>query len=154
MSAGVRVRAASSADLAALVPLVRADHAFYDVDRDPARVTDFLRERLDAADAVVLLAEAPDGGAAGFALAYPTWDTLELAPRWILHDLYVAPAHRRAGVARALLRAIVAAARSAGAGAVTLETAHDNLTAQPLYESEGFTRDLVYRTYHRGLADG
>lgn len=154
MSADVRIRVASSADLEALVPLVVAYHAFYGVDRDRADVTEFLRERLDAADAIVLLAEPSDGGAAGFALAYPTWDTLELASRWILHDLYVAPSHRRAGIARALLRAVVAAASSAGAAAVTLETAHDNVEAQPLYESEGFTHDRVYRTYHRGLTDG
>jgi ribosomal protein S18 acetylase RimI-like enzyme len=157
VSAGHRVRPATSSDVDALLPLVLGYLAFYEVEREPGAVAAHRRARLDAGEARVLVAEAsgsgPEGSeAVGFALAHPTWDTLELAPRWILHDLYVAPAHRRSGVARALLREMVAAARAAGASAISLETAHSNTAAQPLYESEGFERDLVYRTYHRELA--
>ena len=152
MSAEVRVRGASPDDLDELVPLVLAYQRFYEVERDGTDVEDYLRRRLGPGDAVVLVAEAPPDGAVGFALSYPTWDTLTLAARWILHDLYVAPTHRRLGVGRALLRATVAAAARAGAGAVSLETAHTNTIAQPLYESEGFVLDRTYRTYHRELA--
>lgn len=151
MSVEHRVRQASSDDVEALLPLVLAYHDFYEVERDAADVAAYLRARLEAGDAVVLVAEATGAGTVGFALAHPTWDTLELAPRWILHDLYVAPDVRRSGVARSLVRAMVAAARAAGAAAVSLETAHTNTTAQPLYESEGFVHDLVYRSYHRDL---
>jgi ribosomal-protein-alanine N-acetyltransferase len=54
--------------------------------------------------------------------------------------LAVDPAHRRQGLARALLTASLAAAQAAGAEAVFLEVAADNIAALGLYQSEGFER--------------
>ncbi|GMA27388.1 GNAT family N-acetyltransferase [Arenivirga flava] len=52
---------------------------------------------------------------------------------------------------RALLRAVVEAAREAGAVAVSLATQHENERAQALYESEGFVADSAFTHYSKAL---
>jgi ribosomal-protein-alanine N-acetyltransferase len=68
----------------------------------------------------------------------------------------VAPARRRRGVGRALLRAVIAAARSRRISEVTLQVSTDNRAAVALYLAEGFERVRrlpgFYR--HHGLGDG
>ncbi|HEV7891119.1 MAG TPA: GNAT family N-acetyltransferase [Pyrinomonadaceae bacterium] len=57
----------------------------------------------------------------------------------------VAPAFRRRGVGRALMSALLASARSAGVGTLSLEVSEHNPTARRLYECAGLrvTRDLL-----------
>ncbi|MBD0348124.1 MAG: GNAT family N-acetyltransferase [Thermoleophilia bacterium] len=62
------------------------------------------------------------------------WTTREA---WV-PDLYVDPAHRRRGHARALLDACVAAARDRGCHRLVLESGHDRTEAHGLYEGYGF----------------
>ena len=69
----------------------------------------------------------------------------ELTPPAPADALYVDalatdPAHRRRGIATALLRAAEEQARAAGLNAVALDTAERNTTAQALYESFGMER--------------
>lgn len=67
--------------------------------------------------------------------------------------LAVEPAARRRGLARALVEAAAGAARMAGAEAMFLEVAHDNVAALALYEAAGFTRAGLRRGYYdRGPA--
>lgn len=62
------------------------------------------------------------------------WTTPEA---WI-PDLYVDPAFRRRGAARALLDACVAEARRRGCHRLRLESGHHRADAHRLYESYGF----------------
>lgn len=66
------------------------------------------------------------------------FSTFEARPRWNVHDLAVMPEARGRGIGRGLLEAVCAAAREAGACAVTLEVRHDNAPARALYASLGF----------------
>jgi len=54
--------------------------------------------------------------------------------------LGVAPAARRGGLGRALLRAVVARGSMGGARRLYLEVAEDNLAAQGLYRAVGFAK--------------
>jgi GNAT superfamily N-acetyltransferase len=56
---------------------------------------------------------------------------------WI-PDLFVDPAHRRRGLARALLDACVEAARARGCHRLNLESGHQRAEAHRLYETYGF----------------
>jgi ribosomal protein S18 acetylase RimI-like enzyme len=156
MTMTVVVRPAVPADLDALTGLFEGYLAFYEVDVETARAHAYLAGHIEDATAIVLVAALDEdpGALVGFAQSYPTWDSLALAPRWVLYDLFVAPSARRHGVGRALLRAVIDAAGAAGAVSVSLETAHDNHGAQALYESEGFAHDLVFRTYVHELGGG
>jgi [ribosomal protein S18]-alanine N-acetyltransferase len=63
--------------------------------------------------------------------------------------LGVSPTERRSGIARALLRDLIARADAAGAVRIVLEVAADNAAAVTLYHSLGFRRQGVRRAYYR-----
>jgi GNAT superfamily N-acetyltransferase len=63
-----------------------------------------------------------------------TWQTAEVK------RMYVAPSARRLGLARAMLAHLEETARTAGAGAMVLETGLRQPEAITLYESAGYTR--------------
>jgi ribosomal protein S18 acetylase RimI-like enzyme len=150
---GPNVRPATVDDLDVVADLLTDYLEFYDIEADVERSRAYLAAHLVAGTAVVLVAECEADGIVGFTQCYPTWDTLSLGPHVVLYDLFVAPHARRHGVGRALLRGAVVAARDSGAQGVSLETAHDNLEARALYESEGFVRDDRFHAYHLSLVD-
>jgi len=145
------IRQLASADLDALAPLFAGYLDFYRVTQQPGDQRAFLAARLAAEDSAAFGAFDESGQMTGFALCHFTYNSLRLAPAWILHDLFVMPQARRRGTARDLPEAVHAAARASGACEVVLSTAHDNRKAQGLYESAGYKRDEVFRTYVRDL---
>ncbi|WP_411103384.1 GNAT family N-acetyltransferase [Streptomyces sp. cmx-4-9] len=148
--AGVSVRTAGEADVEVAAALFRGYLEFYGVapeaGSDAPRA--YLAERIAKDESLVLLADVPGAGTVGFAQVYRTFSSLTLSTAWILYDLYVAPAGRRSGAARALLREVLDRAREAGVGGVQLETAYDNHVAQGLYEAEGFVREEFHVYSH------
>lgn len=145
----VVLREAGEADLDVAAELFRGYLDFYEVEvTDPDRPRAFLAERLAAGDSFVLLAEVPGAGTVGFTQVYRIVSSLSMAPMWLLNDLYVAPAGRRTGAGRALLREVLRRAREAGVSGVQLETAYDNHVAQGLYEAEGFLREEFHAYFH------
>ncbi len=63
-----------------------------------------------------------------------------------LQDVWVEPDHRRGGVARALLTAVLAELKARGAPRVVLSTAARNEGAQKFFESMGFRRTMIEMT--------
>jgi GNAT superfamily N-acetyltransferase len=111
----VSIRPAARADLPELLALF-AELAEYEHLADQLVATDELLERAlfgprPAAEALI----AEHGGeVAGYAVFYPTFSTfLAIQGIW-LEDLFVRPAHRRAGVGRALLARVAATLRERG----------------------------------------
>jgi len=156
MSAPISIRPAGLADLDAVAALFDAYRQFYAQAPDRARATAFIQARMQAGESVILLAErVPPAGLAepvGFCQLYPSFCSVEAAPIFVLYDLFVAPEARRGGLGAALLRAAEAQARQGGRVRMDLTTAHDNHTAQRLYESLGWVHDTVFRTYTRRVA--
>ena len=149
----LEIRAAASGDLEQLVPLVDSYRQFYQQGADPAGARVFQRQRAANQESVVLLALDHDvtAAAVGFIQLYASFDTVDLAAVWILHDLFVAPAYRRRGVARALMTAAEAFCRDSGAARIDLATAVDNTAAQRLYHELGYQRDEAFYHYSRAL---
>jgi len=148
----IRVRRAEPTDCDALAPLFDAYRVFYERDGDVDAARRFLRARFDYGDSVIFLAEGDEGAPIGFTQLYPSWSSASLARIYVLNDLFVAPGARRSGAGRALLDAAHAFARAQGAVRVTLETAHDNHTAQRLYEATGYQRETHFFRYHWHVA--
>jgi ribosomal protein S18 acetylase RimI-like enzyme len=144
----MRVRSARPEDLPALAGLFDAYRVFYQQPSDLDAATAFLREREEAGDSTVFVAEGEAEALVGFTQLYASLSSVSLARIYVLNDLYVAPSARRHGVARALIEAAHAFARSRSAVRVSLETAHDNHGAQALYESLGYERDTHFFRYH------
>lgn len=146
------IRRLGSADLGELMPLFAAYLEFYRVQQAASVQRAFLAARLEAGDSAAFGAFDESSRMVGFALCHFAYNSLRLAPAWILHDLFVAPGDRRRGTARQLLDAVHSAAREAGACEVILSTAHDNAAAQSLYAGAGYRLDEVFRTYVFDLA--
>ena len=144
-------RHATPDDLDALAPLFDAYRRFYEQPGDVALASAFLHARMERGESAILVAEA-DGQLLGFCQLYPTWCSVAAARIFVLYDLFVDGGMRRAGVGRALMLAAQAFGRAAGAVRLDLTTAHSNTQAQALYESLGWQRDDVYRTYNLSLA--
>ena len=116
----ITTRRATLADLEAIVPLFDAYRGFYGQASDPARARDWLRERMQRDESVVLVAER-EGVIVAFTQLYPMYSSVRTARTWILNDLFVAESARRSGAARALLDAAAEFAREQGAGGISLE---------------------------------
>jgi ribosomal-protein-alanine N-acetyltransferase len=84
-----------------------------------------------------------DGHDAGLALCRVAADEAELL------TIAVRPAHRRKGLARRLLAAVIDHVRSAGAQALFLEVGVDNAAARSLYEAQGFCAVGERRAYYQ-----
>jgi ribosomal-protein-alanine N-acetyltransferase len=86
-----------------------------------------------------------EDAAAGFILARDLGEEAEILTFGVLPEM------RRAGIARALLDAVIAEAGRGGVGSLVLEVAADNGAARLLYKSAGFARvGRRPRYYSRG----
>jgi ribosomal-protein-alanine N-acetyltransferase len=66
-----------------------------------------------------------------------------------LLTIAVRPAHRRMGLARRLLAAVIGHVRNAGARTLFLEVGVDNPAARSLYEAQGFCAVGERRAYYQ-----
>jgi len=143
------VRRAGEADIPAVAALFDAYRQFYEMPADLAAAQAYVRRRIEAAESVVFIAEDPAGTPVGFCQLYPTFCSVFMARIYVLYDLFVAPAARKTGAARALLSAAEGFAAGMGARRLELRTARTNLPAQALYESCGWKRDELFFAYSK-----
>jgi ribosomal protein S18 acetylase RimI-like enzyme len=96
----------------------------------------------------VLVAELAEG-IAGYVKLGPVLPIPANAHVLEIKGLSVSPAHRRRGVATALLHAAVEQARAAGAERLTLRVLGHNTAARELYAAFGFEIEGVLRDFFR-----
>jgi ribosomal protein S18 acetylase RimI-like enzyme len=135
----VEVRAATVNDRASVIRLLGAQMNEHEIPVEEAGTERAVELALSAGGSAWLTVATISGMVVGVMLANPIV-SVEFggAALWI-EELYVAPAHRRRGVARALLDFITVEARNAGLSALDLEVDPDMHAAQALYASLGFS---------------
>ena len=143
-----KIRRGTMPDLPRIAELFEAYRQFYGQAPDPDGARAFLRERLQAGDSAILIAER-DRRFVGFAQLYPSFSSTAMKRLWILNDLFVAPAHRRGGVGRALMAAAEDLARATSARGLVLATQKTNATAKALYQACGWKLDDAFDHYLR-----
>jgi GNAT superfamily N-acetyltransferase len=148
----VEVRQATILDLDLLVPLFDAYRQFYRKPSDLGLASRFLLERFQHNQSIIFLAVRRDGSAVGFTQLFPSFSSVSAARILILNDLFVQPEARRMKVGSHLLSAAASFGRSIGAVRMTLFTEVTNVTAQALYEAEGWTRQSDFYVYNLTLA--
>lgn len=146
----IEIARAGLSELETVSELFAAYLRFYDRRHDATAIRDYLRERIERDESVLLLARKAGDGV-GFVQLYPSFAGLSLRRSWILHDLFVREDARRQGVAEALLSAAHEFAEASGAAEIFLQTARDNRPAQRLYESLGYARDDEFLVYTLSL---
>jgi ribosomal protein S18 acetylase RimI-like enzyme len=144
-------RYAVQSDLEAVAALFDAYRQFYEMPPDADRARAYISERMRNKESVILIAEDEGASITGFCQLYPTFCSVLAEPILTLYDLYVRPEARRSGAARALMLAAERHAIEAGAARMDLQTAESNRPAQALYESLGWTRDMVFRVYTKAV---
>lgn len=142
------IRKGTVDDLDELAALFDAYRQFYEQPGDLDGARRFLLARLRAGDSTVLVAEQKRR-LSGFAQLYPSFSSASMQRVWILNDLFVAPEHRRRGLARALMKAAEDFARESGSKGLRLATQKANAPAKALYEGRGWKLDEVFDHYHR-----
>lgn len=147
----VVLRDARPADRAVVEALHRALHASEVPLRPsrrapeavPAAYVDELMQRRRRRYGGVLLAEV-----AGAAVAFVAYDIVEEhleqdSAEYSVTDLFVAPEHRRRGLARQLLAAVEARAAAAGARRLLVTSVVNNAAAHALYAAAGYAPAFV-----------
>jgi GNAT superfamily N-acetyltransferase len=147
MTTTITIIHAQPNDVDLIVPLFDGYRQFYGQASDLDAARSFVLERMTKGESVIFLA-FHESAAVGFIQLYPAFSSVSLKRLWILNDLFVAPAARRRGVARALLERARQFALETDAKGLVLETAADN-PAQHLYEALGWRRDTSF--YHYSL---
>ena len=147
----IQVRPATLADLPVVAALFDSYRQFYEQPPALEAATRFIQARMENSESTILVAEdttATTSSPLGFCQLYPSFCSVEMAPIFVLYDLFVTPAARGAGAGKALLLAAHDHAAAHGAKRLDLTTAKTNHTAQSLYESLGWVRDEVFYAYN------
>ena len=131
-----RVRAATPCDVDAIAKL----GAVCNPSPWSARA---VREQIDAASGLTLVAESSVGDVVGYVVARVVSDEAEIL------DVGVDPAARGVGLGRTIVERACALAFTEGADAVHLEVRASNTTAQRLYARLGFVVVGRRRNYYR-----
>src|SRR4051812_25091805 len=113
VSAAPAIAAVSGADLAALLPLMRAYCDFYEVAPDDEALLAMSRALIadPEREGVQFVARAESGAAVGFATVFWTWSTTRAARIGVMNDLFVAAEARGAGGGRIGEAPVAAGAR-------------------------------------------
>ena len=132
------IRAAAPADVPDLLRLIGELAAYEKLEHMARGNASMLHAALfgprPAAEATV----AERGGrAVGFALYFTTFSTFLCKPGLYLEDLFVEPAHRGAGIGKALLRNLAALAAERGCGRLEWRVLDWNEPSIRFYESLG-----------------
>ncbi|MGR2660809.1 GNAT family N-acetyltransferase [Chromobacterium haemolyticum] len=144
------IRPLQAGDYSDWLPLWRGYNAFYGREGATALPEEVERETwrrlLSPAEPVHGLAAVAGDALLGIAHLLYHRSTIQIQDAAYLQDLYVAPAARGSGVARALLRAAADRARADGAVALYWRTAGDNHAARRLYDQVAELADtVIYR---------
>lgn len=138
------VRQASTSDIDLIAPLFDAYRVFYQQPSDLPLAKTFLRERLERQESILFFAINENKQCLGFVQLYPSFSSVSAKRLWILNDLFVTEASRRTGVARLLMNRTRQFAIDTQAKGLFLETAHDNIKGQALYESLGYKKNSEF----------
>ncbi|AUN96507.1 GNAT family N-acetyltransferase [Pseudazoarcus pumilus] len=104
----------------------------------PDEVRTTLPQRLAGRAGFVSFLAFVDDEAVGLINCFEGFSTFAAQPLLNVHDIAVLPAHRRRGIARALLAAAEEAARERGCCKLTLEVLSNNHAAMAAYAQQGF----------------
>lgn len=146
----ITIRPLNAADWAAFEPLWAGYLAFYETDLPDALSRLAFGRLVDPSrtDMGGLVAEL-DGAVVGFSTYVLHPSTWSDGPYCYLEDLFTAEAARGRGVARALIEAVAAAGRAAGATKLYWQTHETNTTARALYDSVASWNGFI--VYQRSL---
>jgi GNAT superfamily N-acetyltransferase len=137
------IRRAKKKDIDKLSVLLDKYRIFYKQESDFGKARSFLKKRMKRKESVIFVAEERKE-LIGFTQLFPLFSSVSLQRTWLLNDLYVDEKARGKGTATQLLNAAKEFGIETGSKWLLLQTASDNLTAQKVYEKNGWVRDTDF----------
>ncbi|WP_124948955.1 GNAT family N-acetyltransferase [Sulfuriferula thiophila] len=147
----INTRIATLDDLEITATLFDAYRQFYEQTPDLPLATEFIRNRIQNNESVIILASNDNQHVIGFCQLYPTFCSVEAKPIYSLYDLFVVPEARRSGAGKILLQEAERLAAENGMARMDLTTAKTNKPAQAAYEKLGWIRDDVFYAYSKHI---
>ena len=140
------IRRAKKKDMDELSVLFDKYRISYKQKSDVENARAFLKKRMKRKESVIFVAEER-GELIGFTQLFPIFSSVSMKRTWLLNDLYVNERARGIGAATKLLDAAKEFGAETNSKWLLLQTAADNLTAQKVYEKNGWMRetDFFYR---------
>ena len=123
---------------------------FYKKDPDKIISMEYIKQRLANKESTIFFVEE-NNICIGIVQLYITFDSLELAKKIILYDLFVKSEHRKKGIGTMLMNVSKNFAEKNNISSIELSTAISNGTAQSLYESLGYERDTEFYNYYLSI---
>jgi len=145
------IRPATINDIAQLAQLFDAYRQFYEQTPDILTAHEFITERINKQESVILVAEDAKQQLIGFCQIYPSFCSVIAKRIGVLYDLFVETSARKTGAGRSLMLEAHEYAKNNGIARLDLSTAKTNLNAQNLYESLGWVRDEVFYAYSKEI---
>ncbi len=132
------IRAATASDVESILAFIRELAAYERLEHEVVATSDSISQWLfgPRPAAEVLIAEIA-GESVGFALYFTSFSTFLGRPGIYLEDLFVRPAHRGAGIGRALLQRVAELACERGCGRLEWAVLDWNEPAIGFYERLG-----------------
>lgn len=142
------IRPAEPQDVPRIFELVRELAVYERLEHKLVGTPDRLREHLfgDRPFVESLVGEV-DGAIVAYSLFFPSYSSFLMRPGYWLEDIYVQPEHRGKGLGKALLRAIVQKAKTAGFGRVEWSVLDWNQPSIDFYKSIGAVHMDDWHTY-------
>jgi ribosomal protein S18 acetylase RimI-like enzyme len=147
----ITTKIATINDLEIVAALFDAYRQFYKKTSNLSLARNFIRDRMQNNESVIILAVNEDNKTVGFCQLYPTFCSVEAKPIYVLYDLFVAPETRRSGAGKVLLQTAEQLAADNGMVRLDLTTAKTNEAAQSAYETLGWVRDEIFYAYSKEI---
>ncbi|MFN0204021.1 MAG: GNAT family N-acetyltransferase [Bacteroidia bacterium] len=143
----IHIKKATLADIPQLARLFDAYRVFYHKNSDIEGAESFLRERLEAGESEIFVAEQKEV-LLGFVQLYPIFSSTQMKRLWLLNDLFVSPEHRKKRISIALIERAKELCQETAACGLLLETAKSNHVGNQLYPKTGFVVDNDHHYYY------
>ncbi|WP_099361420.1 GNAT family N-acetyltransferase [Fredinandcohnia onubensis] len=147
----MKIVQATIEDLEGVTNLFNSYRKFYQQESDIEGAKAYIKERMASKESVIFVVKDKEHYV-GFTQLYPTFSSISMKRAWILNDLYVDSNARKQGVGEMLLHKAKEYAIETGAKSISLSTAPDNVSAQRLYEKNGYKKDTQFYHYELELA--
>ncbi len=138
-------------EIGSIVFLFDQYRVFYGEASNEQLAHEYLSNRLRKKESIIYAAfdsRPGDINATGFVQIYRHFSSIRAITISQLNDLFVLPLYRNKGVGTMLVHQAIKSARKNQHSLVQLETGTENLLAQKLYESIGFTRRVSDKQFY------
>lgn len=137
-------------DLDGVSNLFNLYRMFYQQESDLEGARNYIKERIENKESIIFVVK-DEQSYVGFTQLYPTFSSISMKRSWILNDLYVDSKARKQGIGEKLLLKAKEFAIENGAKSISLSTAPENVSAQRLYEKNGYKKDSQFYHYELDL---